>query len=318
MTGINKQTKAIALVMMSIFIAAIMITVFSGNAQQKEDRISVVTSFYPIYSAVSRLTQGIDGVEVINLTPSQTGCLHDYQLVPDDIIALTNADALVINGLGMESFLEDSIDLNPDIKVLDTSIGATLLPGIHSHNEHHSEHYDQHEHENQFNEHIWTSPSNHIIQVKNIKDFLVKIDPEHADEYNNNAKNYISEIEDIKNELINTARMLPTKNCIVFHDSLCYFAKEMGFSPIAMLSLGEQSYLSASQLADAASAAKKSSKVLLLYDMQHDAKYNNVADGASYVRILKLDTAVAGKANDADAWINAMRHNLMQLKEVVN
>ena len=35
MTGINKQTKAIALVMMSIFIAAIMITVFSGNAAKK-------------------------------------------------------------------------------------------------------------------------------------------------------------------------------------------------------------------------------------------------------------------------------------------
>ncbi len=314
MSGISKQTKVIALVMMLIIAAAIMITVFSGNARQKEGRLRVVASFYPVYSAVSRVTQGVQGVEVINLTPSQTGCLHDYQLVPDDVIALTNADALVINGLGMESTFEDSINLNPDIKVLDTSVGASLLPGGHSLSAHH----DDHEHENQFNEHIWTSPSNYIIQVKNIKDFMVKIDPEHADKYNNNANIYISEIEDIKNELINTARILPTKNCIIFHESLSYFAKEMGFNLVAALSLGEQSYLSANQLADAALAAQKSDKVLLLYDMQHDAKYSNVADGASYARVLKLDTAIVGKADGTNAWINAMRYNLMQLKEAAN
>lgn len=316
----NKRTKSIALIMILIFSVSVVITVVAGNVRQPQNRLSIVASFYPLYSALNRVTQGVDGVEVVNLTPSQTGCLHDYQLVPDDVIALTNADALVINGLGMEGFLDDSINFNPDMKVLDTSISASLLPLGHSHHKLLDEHVDQHEHEHEhhFNEHIWTSPTNHIVQVKNINNFMIEIDPANAEKYQKNSGKYIKEIEDIKKRLIDTAKLLPTKNCIIFHDSLCYLAKEIGLDSIAELSLGEQSNVSANQLAEAALAARKSNKVILLYDRQYDADYNNVAAGASYVKVLKLDTAVVDTGKDTDAWIEAMKYNLMQLKEAVN
>ena len=59
-----------------------------------------------MYVATINITDGVDGVEVYNMTKPQTGCLHDYQLMTDDMKTLEKADAFVINGAGMEDFME--------------------------------------------------------------------------------------------------------------------------------------------------------------------------------------------------------------------
>ena len=41
---------------------------------------TLVTSFYPVWILTRNLTEGIDGMEVINMAASTTGCLHDYTL----------------------------------------------------------------------------------------------------------------------------------------------------------------------------------------------------------------------------------------------
>jgi glycosyltransferase involved in cell wall biosynthesis len=59
-----------------------------------------------MYISTKNITRGIDGVRVINMTKPQTGCLHDYQLTPQDLKTLEAADAFIVNGAGMESFLD--------------------------------------------------------------------------------------------------------------------------------------------------------------------------------------------------------------------
>ena len=48
---------------------------------------TAVASFYPIWLFTRELTDGIDGVTVVNLAPPDTGCLHDYQLQTGDMKA---------------------------------------------------------------------------------------------------------------------------------------------------------------------------------------------------------------------------------------
>ena len=57
--------------------------------------LRVVTSFYPIYIATLNVTQGAPGVEVVNMTSPFTGCLHDYQIVPRDLVILTKAQVFM-------------------------------------------------------------------------------------------------------------------------------------------------------------------------------------------------------------------------------
>ena len=73
----------------------------------KEDKDVVVTSFYPVYIFTLNLVEGIDDIEVCRMAENNTGCLHDYTLTAKDAKILNDADALVINGAGMELFVED-------------------------------------------------------------------------------------------------------------------------------------------------------------------------------------------------------------------
>ena len=98
----------------------LMLTLLTGGcASEKKDdgNLKIVTSFYPMYLATMNVTRGVEGVEVVNLTPPQTGCLHDYQLTPEDMKLLETADIFVINGLGMESFHDKVTEARPDLKI---------------------------------------------------------------------------------------------------------------------------------------------------------------------------------------------------------
>jgi len=264
----------------------------------------------PVYTAALQVTKGVDGVYIECLAPPKTGCLHDYQLTPENAISLSKADILVINGAGAESFLGDVTTNYPNLRIVDTSEGVNLIEISHDHDHGHG-----HDDEFLYNEHIWTSPSNYIKQVENLRDGLARLIPENAEKFRQNADEYISEIQSIKSELLQAASSLPTLNCILFHDSLAYFAKELGLNTIASFSIGEDTALSAGDLARAADAAKKAGKVLLLYDDQYDTEYSSVAEKAEKSLVLKLDTAVlGGGVSPENAWINAMRNNLQLLK----
>lgn len=321
-TGDKQRYRRVALAMSLIAAVCVGITALTGVTQAKSPGLRIVASFYPVYTAAVRLTEGVPGASVVNLTPNQTGCLHDYQLTPDNMITLTGADALVLVGAGAENFLDDVRARYPGLPVVDTSAGVTLLEADH-HHEHGEDaaedHQDEHDEEDGviYNEHIWTSPSRYIQQINTLCDGLAALNPANADRYRANADAYIADIEEIKTQLLAAAAALPTRYCITFHDSLTYFAEELGLTPIASLSVGEESGVSAADLAAASSAAEQAGKVLLMYDSQYDAEYAAVASQTTYSAVLTLDTAVmAGNGTPPqDAWLAAMRHNLQQLKE---
>ena len=68
----------------SLTLVVLMFTFIGGCGSEEknsDDNLKIVTSFYPMYLDAINITRGVQGVEVVNLTPSQTGCLHDYQLL---------------------------------------------------------------------------------------------------------------------------------------------------------------------------------------------------------------------------------------------
>lgn len=298
----------VALLMAGIVALSAVITLLTGTAQRGKEKTRIVASLYPVYVAALNLTQGIDDVELISLTEPQTGCLHDFQLSPDNMITLAEADVLVINGAGAEAFLDDARSRFPELPVVDTSAGISLLESGHAH-----EHEDGEIHEELVNEHIWTSPSRYYRQVENLRDGLCEADPAHAAQYRDNAAQYLAEIGEIRAAFADTAASLPFDGCILFHESLRYFADDLGLTPLASLPIGEDAGVSAADLAAAQQAAAAAGQVWLLYDNQYDPAYEYLADSAADGRILQLDMGVVGD-EDPDAWLNAMRENLRKLR----
>ena len=138
--------------MVSLALASTVLIGAARGWNRRADRqeLQVVASFYPVYVAAINVAEGAGDVDVINLTQSQTGCLHDFTLRPQDLITLEGASLFLTNGAGMESFLDDVVQSLPSLPVVESSSGISLLhtePTLHV--------GDEHEEEDGDNAHIW-------------------------------------------------------------------------------------------------------------------------------------------------------------------
>ena len=325
----NRRGLLIAGVMSAILVLAVTIAAVFGKNGGKSSRFQVVASFYPIYVAALNITDGVNGVDVVNLTPEMTGCLHDYQLTPDNMMTLQDADLLLINGGGAESFLDKVRTRFPSLAVVDSSHDIALLESGHTHDhgedahghedeeahDHDEDEDDSHDEAAAYNEHIWTSPARYKQQIENLRDGLIAADSAHAEVYRANADAYIAKIDAIYTTLKTTVQTLPTTAVVTFHDSITYFAEDLGLDPVAALSIGEDEGVSATDLTEATKKVTAAKQVLLLYDKQYPVEYAYIASGAQS-RTLILNMAVTPEAGgkDQDAWLKAMQHNLELLR----
>lgn len=200
--------------------------VFAGCTEQPaSDKKKIVTSFYPVYIFTANLTRGIDEIEVENMTEQNSGCLHDYQLLSGDMKMLGDASALVINGAGMESFLDKITEQLPDLEVIDASQNVELLEEEHCHEEHDHEHEGHH---HGANAHVWLSVPNAISEVEHIAEELRRIFPQHESAIVENRDDYIKRLERTDNEIREILAPVKGAKVLSFHEAYDYFAEEYG------------------------------------------------------------------------------------------
>ena len=110
------------------------------NTDEADDMLTVVTSFYPMYIATLNIVDGVKGVRLENLSEPQTGCLHDFQLTPEDMKLLSTADVFVINGGGIESFMSDVAKAYPKLDVVEACEDVALLSEDDADSDHDHDH----------------------------------------------------------------------------------------------------------------------------------------------------------------------------------
>lgn len=309
------QDLKILLMLVLIAVVGIGITLLRGGRTVGQvDGLHIVTTVRPLYAAALQLTDGVPDVRVENLTGSSTGCLHDYQLSPANRLSLARADLVVLNGAGAEGFLDEVLP-QLDAAVADTSAGIDLLAG-HEH-DHEHDHEEEHDHEDDHavNEHIWVSPTRYAAQVRTLTAALQAADPAHAAQYAQNAARYLAQIQATEERMQALRQRLQGRRCVLFHDSLAYLADELSLQVAAVLPVGEDSGVSAGELAEAERIARDDPAVLLIYDDQYTTRFGSVDRQVSADRVLALDTAVKGEGR-ADDWLQAMERTLSRLENI--
>lgn len=259
----------------------------------------IVTSFYPMYIDVINLTDGIEGVEVTNMTKPQTGCLHDYQLTTEDMKTLETADAFVVNGAGMESFLDKAIKMQEGLHVLDASKDIELL-----------------EEDGEKNPHVWLSITKSIEQVKNLRDELKEADPAHAAQYEANAEAYLAKLEALKDEMHRELDSVPHKDIVTFHEAFPYFAEEFGLHIIAVIEREPGTEPTPMELEKTIAEVRALPVKVLFTEPQYSPAAAETIARETGAKIYELDPVVTGEATPAakDAYLTAMRKNLEVLK----
>lgn len=271
-------------------------------------KFNVVTSFYPIYIATANIVEGVEDVELRNLTSTTTGCLHDYQLTTANMVVLSNADALVINGSGMETFIDKAISTYDDLKVIDSSEGI-----LENHSEENS-HAHNHDHNHGENAHMWVSVSMYIKQVENIRDGLIKINPENAEKYVDNANNYIKKLQDLKQAMHNRLDGKEDKKIVTFHEAFEFFAEEFDLEIVAVIEREPGTYPSARDVADIIDLVRSKDVKAIFVEPQYSRSAADTISRETGVTVYTLDPVVTGELSK-DAYINIMNQNLLTLEK---
>ncbi len=274
----------------------------SGTAKKDDGSFRIVTSFYPVYIATANITRGVDGVEVVNMTKPQTGCLHDYQLTTDDMKALDSADAFVANGAGMEAFLDKVIKEHSGMKVIDASRGIELLKD-----------------EEGENPHVWLSITDAIRQVENIADQLSEADPKHADAYKANAAAYTDKLKALQGRLHAQLDSLPHRDIVTFHEAFPYFAKEFNLNIVKVIEREPGTEPTPSELQETIEEVNKLPVRVLFTEPQYSPSAAETISRETGAKIYSLDPVVTGEADDSalDAYITTMEKNAAVLQEAL-
>lgn len=297
-----KKSLAVAITLIFTTLLCSCSTPQEGKNQNPTESkvINIVTSFYPIYVDAINIAKDIDGVKVTNLTKDETGCLHDYTLTPSDMKTLETADIFVVNGAGMEAFMDKVIKQQPNLSIIEASQDIPLL-----------------KHEDEENAHVWMSVTNSIKQVENITAQLIKLDSEHKDQYQKNADEYVAKLKSLKSKMDTELKDIKNRDIVTFHEAFSYFAQEFDFNIAATIEREPGSEPSPKELEETIDIVKQSNIKALFAEPQYSPKAAETIAKETGAKVYTLDPIVTGDGSP-DSYIKIMEHNIKSLKEALN
>jgi zinc transport system substrate-binding protein len=319
-----------------LIIGSVIIVIATKKAQaditQGEDKLKVVTTFYPVYMLGLNLAEGVEEIEVKSLTDLNTGCLHDYQLTTEDMKIISSADVMVINGGGMESFLADIRTNYPELTIIDASEGIEMLPSV-SDPAHEAEEGDEegeeaeHDH-GEWNAHVWLDPRLYIKQIEHVTESLGNyiesskgIEQSVADKINSNSLAYIDQIKMLDQQITDLANEISSKTgtireAVIFHDAFAYLANRIGITVAHTVPLDSDTSLSAGDIGEIIDEVKAGNIQYLFTEIQYSDSIASQIAAETDASVYIIDSAVTGDGS-MDSYIKAMQKNIETLKELV-
>lgn len=287
---------------LSLFLIFILLAgMLSGCGKAPQADIAATT--LPVYEFTVILCQGT-GLTVTRLVTESVSCLHDYTLKTAQLRAIQGAKVLVINGAGLEDFLEDA--LTGAETILDASENLTLLEG----HEHEHDHDHGHVHEN--DPHLWLSPHCAAAMAENIFRGLCEAFPEHTKHFAANLPGLLEQLEALTHYGEETLRDLSCRELITFHDGFGYLAESFGLTVLEAVEEESGSEASAAQLMELCRLVEDHGLPAIFTERSGSVSAASVISRETGVPVFALDMAMAG-----DSYFEAMYHNIQTLREAL-
>ncbi len=305
------------------------------NTDEADDILTVVTSFYPMYIAALNIVDGVEGVRLENLSEPQTGCLHDFQLTPEDMKLLSTADVFVINGGGIESFMSDVAKAYPKLDVVEACEDVALLSEDDADSDHDHDHDadtesdSDHDHDHEAdaesdsahdhdhgdeNAHAWMSVPRYRTMVQTIASRLAEKDAKHADEYYANAKAYDAKLAVLEEKINRLKSLTNGQNIIIFHEAYAYVADDFSMNACYLLDLDEERSVSAGEIKQVIGAIKDDGVSVILAEELYGKSMGDTVSRETDVHVIYIDPLNRGEY-DKDSYLDGMEHNIELIKE---
>lgn len=210
---VTKKFTVLIIIFGALIVSAFFIVGGQSSKRLDRNKISVVTSFYPLQYFVEAV--GGDLVTVYNFTPSGSEP-HDFEPLPRDLVLLGTANLFVYNGASLEPWIErwangefprpkNALNMTNEL----TSLGVELMVN--------NEKPDPH---------IWLDP--YIVQkeIEIIKNKLIEIDPGNQEFYIENAERTTQKLLLLDKRFHEGLASCASRDIIVSHEAFGYLAKQ--------------------------------------------------------------------------------------------
>ncbi|MCK9061697.1 metal ABC transporter substrate-binding protein [Haemophilus influenzae] len=182
-------------------------------AMQANAKFKVVTTFTVIQDIAQNVAGDAATVESITKPGAE---IHEYEPTPKDIVKAQSADLILWNGLNLERWFErffQNVKDKPAVVVTEGIQPLSIYEGPYK---------------DAPNPHAWMSPSNALIYIENIKNALVKYDPQNAAVYEKNAADYAQKIKQLDEPLRAKLAQIPEAQrwLVTSEGAFSYLAKD--------------------------------------------------------------------------------------------
>lgn len=303
----SKQRVAVVFILIVVAISVAVWLVrnrsISFNASQINNRVLVVTSFYPLYFFAEQI--GGDKAQVVNITPAG-GEPHDYEPTPQDIVQIAGSELLIMNGGGLETWGNKVSSLiNPGhtqvVIAGEDFIGRTrddagnIIPGPH----------------------VWLSPLLAQKMAEKIKLGYLQIDPTNADYYIANATALESKLGALDADYQQGLKSCVNNNIVTAHDAFGFLAAAYHLSQIPIAGLSPDSEPSPRQLGDIVHKVKTLNIKYIFFESLASPKLSETIARESGVQTLVLNPLEGLTPSDIAAgsdYFTEMQKNLTNLQ----
>lgn len=275
-----------------------------------QDKLPVVATFSILGDMVKNV--GGDRVAVTTLV-GPGGDAHVYAPAPNDAKTLAAAKVVFTNGLGFEGWISRLVKASgTKAAVVTATRGVTPLKMA----ERGRDHDHGHDHGGS-DPHAWQAVGNAKIYVANIREALIKADPDGRAAYEANATRYLEALDRLDAQVREAIAAIPAdrRQVITTHDAFGYFERAYGLDFVAPQGVSTEAEASAKDVARIIAQVRKHKiPAVFLENVSDPRLVKRIAEetGAKIGGTLYSD-ALTDENGPAPTYIEMMRHNIRAL-----
>ena len=282
--------------------SALAVALIATGGAASARTLKVVASF-SVLADVAREVGGPD-VEVETIVPMD-GDPHEYEPTPEDAQRLREADVVLVSGEGLEGWMDRLIGAS----------GYAGTPVVASDGV--ATRTMEEDGQTVTDPHVWNSPVNVQVWVRNIERAYEAAEPEAADRFKANADAYDKELAALDAYARERIDPIPAerRKVLTSHDAFGYFGREYGVTFLSPLGLSTESEASAADVAGLIDQIKAEGVKVYFFESSNDPRLVQqiaAATGAEAGGELYVE-ALSGPDGDAPTYARMFRYNVDQL-----
>ena len=304
-----------------IYILLLIIFMLCGcnGTSIESTKFKIISTNFPGYDFMNAIVYGNDNVDVkMLLSPGAE--IHDFELTPQDIVNIKTCDMFIYVGGESDEWVLDVInDIDTSktrvVKLMDlvSVVKEEVVDGMQ---------VDDDEDEDEYDEHVWTSPKNAITIINKLTEIISSLDKENKSLYIENGNNYIDSIRKIDDDIRKIVATANRKE-MIFGDRFPfrYFVMEYGLSYYSAFSgCSHQTEASAKTISFLIDKVREGNiPVIFQIELSNGSIANTIAKETG-AKVLVFHSAHNVSKEDFDnniTYVDIMEKNVNNLKEAL-